>query len=86
MHPGDTPPLQLMYAIVNSLTASSTVQTAVLSGPHINCYSVISRMLRYVFALSHNAQTLMGSVIASIIYALGILVPLSLLIVIALSL
>jgi hypothetical protein len=43
-------------------------------------------MLRYVFALTHNALTLLRSVIASIIHTLGILVPLSLPIVIALSL
>jgi hypothetical protein len=43
-------------------------------------------MLRYILVLSQNGLTLLRSVIASNIIALGKLVPLSLLIVVALSL
>jgi hypothetical protein len=40
-------------------------------GRRLKRYSVISIMLRYVAALSHNALTLLRSVIASIIYRFG---------------
>jgi hypothetical protein len=53
-------------------------------GPHIKPYSVILIMVRYVFTISHNAFTLLGSVFASIMP--GILVTLLLFIVIAISL
>jgi hypothetical protein len=52
--------------------------------PHIKPYSVILIILRYVFTISHNAFTLLGSVFASIMP--GILVMLLLFIVIAISL
>ncbi len=46
----------------------------VLRGRHLKHYSVTSITLWYIFALSHNALTLLRSFIASI--AIGILVPL----------
>ncbi len=56
-------------------------------GRHLKRYSVIVIMLRYDFALSHNALLQSRTVIASnIVIALYIKDPLSLLIVIALTL
>jgi hypothetical protein len=54
-------------------------------GWHFKHFSIISIMLHYVFALLRNTLTLLKCVIPSIIYRSGHIVPLSLLIVIAIS-
>jgi hypothetical protein len=54
------------YTILNTCYITSR-------GRHLKYCSVISITLRNVFALSHNALTLLGSVIASIICCSGLI-------------
>jgi hypothetical protein len=58
----------MSHLFVQKKSAQMALRLTISRGRHQKRYSIIAIILRYVFALSHNASTLRRNVIASYSY------------------